>query len=649
MVHLRTLTLYIIYFQDHILRPTLTPAGYTTEVHHINGEGEDAGVVYCEMQGRENSGESRVHLEMVRAVYPGHCGYSSETGGIMRNLRESTSHQKVVDYHKAFYRPENLGLVVTGQVEVEEVLDTVAKVEDGLANQGDREPFLRPWSGEVPRLELDRDLEVPYPADEEDNGLVYVAWRGPNAVTALYRMFATMVLMEYLTETSVSPLQARFVESDNPLASSVGYSLIENKESCVYLMFQNVPRAKIPAVAGDLKTVLQELVSGQLAWDRSRMTTVIQRRISQQMSQVENTPHDAVAFMLIGDMLYGNTSEDLRVRLNCVQEFEKLKSEPDNFWTDLIDQMMLKSPRVVVKGVPSIELQQNMRKEEEDRIEAQKKSLGEDGLKKKQDGLDAAMENNEVEAPEEILSSVPIPSASSIKFHPVTSYKTDGAEQLSDFNLTKMPVWFQFDQINSNFIYLTTVIDTSSIPQKLKVYIPLFLEMVLESPILEGEQEIPYEEVVTKLAEETIETNFGLGVGGSRFLPGAFAQSAILFIQAEPSKYQTAVSWVRKLLFQTRLTAERARVLATKMENSVSELKRRGSKVVSIMMNSVMLDQDSNYQAANMIRQQQFLKSLVQKLDCSPNQILSDLQEVNEFHVHTVITHHIIIIRFATT
>ena len=164
-------------------------------MHHINGEGEDAGVVYCEMQGRENSGESRVHLEMVRAVYPGHCGYSSETGGIMRNLRESTSHQKVVDYHKAFYRPENLGLVVTGQVEVEEVLDTVAKVEDGLANQGDREPFLRPWSGEVPRLELDRDLEVPYPADEEDNGLVYVAWRGPNAVTALYRMFATMVVV----------------------------------------------------------------------------------------------------------------------------------------------------------------------------------------------------------------------------------------------------------------------------------------------------------------------------------------------------------------------------------------------------------------------------------------------------------------------
>ena len=73
----------------------LQESGYITEVHHINGEGEDAGVVYCEMQARENSGESRTHLEMLRAMYPGTCGYRSETGGIMKNLRESCSHTKV--------------------------------------------------------------------------------------------------------------------------------------------------------------------------------------------------------------------------------------------------------------------------------------------------------------------------------------------------------------------------------------------------------------------------------------------------------------------------------------------------------------------------------------------------------------------------
>lgn len=47
------------------------------------------------MQGRENAAESRLHLAMARAIYPGNCGYSSETGGIMKNLRESCNNVKV--------------------------------------------------------------------------------------------------------------------------------------------------------------------------------------------------------------------------------------------------------------------------------------------------------------------------------------------------------------------------------------------------------------------------------------------------------------------------------------------------------------------------------------------------------------------------
>ena len=41
----------------------------------MNGEGEDAGVVYCEMQGRENMETSRTFLNFTRKMYPGHCGY----------------------------------------------------------------------------------------------------------------------------------------------------------------------------------------------------------------------------------------------------------------------------------------------------------------------------------------------------------------------------------------------------------------------------------------------------------------------------------------------------------------------------------------------------------------------------------------------
>lgn len=61
----------------------------------MTGKGEDAGVVYCEMQGRENSGESLAYIEMKRAMYPEPCNYRYEEGGIMKNLRESCSNLKV--------------------------------------------------------------------------------------------------------------------------------------------------------------------------------------------------------------------------------------------------------------------------------------------------------------------------------------------------------------------------------------------------------------------------------------------------------------------------------------------------------------------------------------------------------------------------
>ena len=104
--------------------------------------------------------------------------------------------------------------------------------------------------------------------------------------------------------------------------------------------------------------------------------------------------------------------------------------------------------------------------------------------------------------------------------------------------------------------------------------------------------------------------------------------SADFSLQADPAKYPEAVGWVHKLLYRTKLTADRTKVLATKMENSVSELKRKGSKVVGIMMNTLLFSGESNHQVANMIRQQKFLKDLLKKLECSPNEVIKDLEEV---------------------
>lgn len=40
-----------------------------TEVHNVNGKGEDAGVVYSEMQGRENGADDLMQLRSVLLIY----------------------------------------------------------------------------------------------------------------------------------------------------------------------------------------------------------------------------------------------------------------------------------------------------------------------------------------------------------------------------------------------------------------------------------------------------------------------------------------------------------------------------------------------------------------------------------------------------
>ena len=44
---------------------------FVTEVHHITGAGEDAGVVYSEMQAKENRPSTLMYLKLDQLLYPG--------------------------------------------------------------------------------------------------------------------------------------------------------------------------------------------------------------------------------------------------------------------------------------------------------------------------------------------------------------------------------------------------------------------------------------------------------------------------------------------------------------------------------------------------------------------------------------------------
>jgi Zn-dependent M16 (insulinase) family peptidase len=67
-----------------------------------------------------------------------------------------------------------------------------------------------------------------------------------------------------------------------------------------------------------------------------------------------------------------------------------------------------------------------LEEEEKARIEQQKKALGEEGLKKMEQALEAAKKEHDKEIPTEILTSFPVPNVKSIAWIPVLSLQEVG-------------------------------------------------------------------------------------------------------------------------------------------------------------------------------------------------------------------------------
>lgn len=557
----------------------------------------------------------------------------SATSGVMKNLRDSTDNVKVRSYHREFYRPENLTLIIAGQVKPDEVFQALTTIEDKIILKGNRGPFTRPWQSPVPRLQESVDLKVPYPCDEEDNGMVYVAWRGPSAVKELYRMDACLILLRYLTETPVSPLQKEFVETDDPYASKVSCCLTENSESMLYVTFENVPTEKIDLVKNRLFEILGAIASGSEKLDMKRMHTVIHKHISESLNHLENRPHETVSFMIIGDMLYGNTKEDLSQRLNPVDDLHQMEKEPEEFWLQLLKKYLLDGPSVTVRGYPSLEEQQSMAKNEKQRISEQRQKFGKEGLKKLGEQLQQATVENEKPPPREMLVSVPIPSTSSINFHPIQCFTTDSAEQHSNFDLSQVPVQMQLDSVHTSFVYMFVLMDTAGVPLELRPYLPLLLESLLELPVKRGDVLVPYEAVVAQLETDTITTSTGMGLEAlSRFQCGPYSHTASLMLQVEPAKYERCINWIRELLYQTQFTSERFKIIAAKIANDVAQVKRKGNKVVGDLMKGLCYSKDSNHYSSSMLRQHKFLTALIEKLDSKEKceHVLNEIKSVHQ-------------------
>ncbi|EAU93061.2 cytoplasmic protein [Coprinopsis cinerea okayama7 len=631
-------------YLDHILYPTITDAGFVTEVHHINGKGEDSGVVYSEMQGRENTPGDLMALKLQRLLHPLGSAYRSETGGLMEALRVLTP-QQIRDYHSTYYVPHNLALVVGGKFSkgTESLLRVVQnEIEPTLIKHGqDKGPRPTGWkrpfveTDSAKRLPIEKDtLEVvEFPEKDETSQVL------PQIISSNARRALDMLSI-YLTSSPVAPLNKEFIEIESPLCSYIYFGEdVRATRNDLPVYIGSVPTEELHDFPKKLKATLQRIVEKD-GIDMERMQVVINRDERQLRSKLESAKGDTFSGTIISDVLYGKTDgSELGPSMDEINYYQQLRQWTAEQWKALLQKYYIDPPSVVVVGRPSGTLAEKLEKDEIKRIEEQVARLGPEGLKKAEAELEAAKAEHDRPIPDDILTSFPVPDVKGISWIPVSTLQQPGqgrqpgkyvqqSPELSkhiDSDGQLLPFFVEYDHVESDFTTINAFLSLKNVPDHLRPLMSTYLSSFFSLPVTRSSGErLSHEEVVNRLEDETVSYEAAAGLSGS------FTDLFRVSIKVEKAKYEMAVSWLNDLLYNAEFDKDRLAVVAAKIQQSLPELKRDGNTVLNSLWSDLIFSEQSTSRASTVLPQVEFIPQLVKRLQESPEEVIKEFEEIRK-------------------
>ncbi|CCO26896.1 hypothetical protein BN14_00928 [Rhizoctonia solani AG-1 IB] len=272
---------------------------------------------------------------------PPGSAYRSETGGLMEALRILKVDQ-IRDYHKSYYVPHNLCLIVSGKLKTSELLHVLqTKVEPRILEHGQvkpstwKRPFIETPSAQKPELKGITKATVKFPEQDESAGEVAVSFQGPDP-EKFTELKAMEMLGLYLTDSPVSPLTKEFVETANPLCT---YIYCDSEERATFtsnnIYFGAVPTEQLDALHQKVIVKLKQIVAEGIDMDRIRL--VIKRDRLKLKSMLESDGGDVFSNGLITDFLYGKEDgSEIAPSLAEMKRYEELEKWPAKQWEDLL-------------------------------------------------------------------------------------------------------------------------------------------------------------------------------------------------------------------------------------------------------------------------------------------------------------------------
>ncbi|RCK66408.1 hypothetical protein Cantr_02135 [Candida viswanathii] len=616
-------TLLPIYL-DHLMNPTLQDEACLTEVYHIDGKGEEKGVVFSEMQGIESQSWFVVFQKMQETLYAANSGYSSETGGLMSELRHLTNEQ-IKSFHKAMYRPDNLCVIITGSVDQDELLEIMTEFDNELPELPlvpNKRPFVDSKHDEPLKQVIVKEVE--FPEQDESMGELLISWIGPNGSDTLVNVAIDMV-GSYFTDSAISVFNKNLIEVENPLATDVDYSTDDYYRTAINFTFNGVPTEKL----GELDSKIKTLIKEQTDPNNVDLKYIRQLVNQQKLKFIASTEKSAASFSNIAtlEFIYGKPDgSELEKWAKSLTEFETLLTWSAEQWSEVIDEYFVQNKSATILGRPSAKLNEFMQEQNKKLHEDIKAKYGEEGLKKLQLKLDAAQEKNDTPIPEELLTRFAKPDPSKIAFIPTKSYKaglTQGvvdtatnsyinndtlSERLQRDTPPDFPLFMHLEDFKSQFACIELVMSSTRLDPRLLSYMSI-IEKIFSMSIEKPDGYLPYEQVIADVNRDLIEHSLDNGFDNQ------FLELISIKVKFETKNYSKAIEWLYNITKYVKFEENRIKVIIEKIINSLPDKKRNGELMMYSSQHRHLFDKTTLRKAQDSVFTETFYKDLLEQIN----------------------------------
>lgn len=607
-------------YLDHLINPVLTDEACTTEVYHIDPETfQDKGVVYSEMEGIESQSWFITSLEMQRLLFDKDSGYKSETGGLTANLRNLTN-DEIRQFHKDMYSPDNMCLIITGNVPEDELLQIVEDFDGSLNAVTEKRvrPFVETATAKtlVPHFHQDIvESTVRFPEMDETQGEMRFSW-----IASLYTEgvsdLALACLLEYLTKGPLATFQKELVEIEDPLANFSEYDTDDYYRSILNLNFYGVPTEKLQ----EAKNAVLNILSTHKV-DIERMKQVVDSYKLDYIIKCENKGADLLSAACITDFLYEKDEygATLKQSVSNLKDFDTIYNYSTEMWQSVLDKWLVQNKPTIVIAEPSAEVYEQLNKEKEERLAKRKTEYGEEGSKKLKAVLDNANARNNTPIPENVLEEFVLDDpASSVKFIETTSISSVAAHNDENNELVKqvlankpadLPMFIHVEHFPTQFVEIHACLNSKFIKDvELLPYYLLFCDLFTMPMKLPDGSIMPYEDVVACIKKETLDSDVLIGIAGN------FQDFVNARLRAKAENYEHSVGWIKHVLQDMVFDEKRVTVLLENFLSSIVETKRSGSSMLYSLVKEHLFEARSLSKSTDVLFVEELLKEVLEQI-----------------------------------